>query len=161
MKSIFTARCTQFDEKTPDLIRLKASVFRGPGSERSQQPQLRRLADAHDLEVGRPGPAGKFLCLLDLLFDKASFIDQFVGEGLIGIVINQPLRSASGPPPAQCPGLADAGRLCGQYQSSRRPGRGVFPSAMQADPPVGAAPRPPGQPAQLPSILSQGLVQEV
>ena len=31
------------------------------------------------------------------------------------------------PPPAQCPGLADAGRLCGQYQSSRRPGRRRVP----------------------------------
>ena len=37
---------------------------------------------------------------------------------------------------------------------------GVFPSGMQVDPPVGAAPRPPDQPAQSPSILSQGLVQE-
>ena len=37
---------------------------------------------------------------------------------------------------------------------------GVFPSAMLADPPVGAAPLPPAQPARSPQILSQGLAQE-
>ena len=37
---------------------------------------------------------------------------------------------------------------------------GVFPSAMLADLPVGAAPRPPDQPSQSPPILSQGLDQE-
>ena len=37
---------------------------------------------------------------------------------------------------------------------------GASPSAMQADPPVGAAPLPPDQPARSPLILSQGLVQE-
>ena len=37
---------------------------------------------------------------------------------------------------------------------------GVFPSAMLADPPVGAAPLPPAQPAQSPPIPSQGLDQE-
>ena len=37
---------------------------------------------------------------------------------------------------------------------------GAFPSAMQADPSVGATPLPPAQPARSPRILSQGLDQE-
>jgi len=37
---------------------------------------------------------------------------------------------------------------------------GMFPSAMQADPPVGAAPLPPDQPVRKSPILSQGLDQE-